>query len=102
MSRKTFTKDFKLQIVQELQAGKTAAQISQEHNIKEDLAWAWRHKYNKDPIHAFGGKGNPSTQQTREGQLVAKIGQLYLENDFLKKVNSDLQARFVELKKNVK
>lgn len=100
MQKRKFTKDFKLRILQELQTGKTAAQLSREHDIKEQLISKWRREFNKNPDYAFNGSGKPSKQETREAQLERKIGQLYLENEFLKKVNANLQTRFAELKKN--
>lgn len=102
MGKKTFTKDFKLQVLQELQTGKTTQQLAQEHNIKQELIWAWRRAYSKDPVHAFAGKGNSVREEARNAELERKIGQLYLQVEFLKKVNADLQAMLVEVKKNTR
>ena len=102
MGKKTFTKEFKMQVVQEVLAGKRPSELAREHDLKIDAICRWRKAFEQNPQHAFAGKGFPSTQETKEAQLERKIGQLYLENEFLKKVNADLQAMLVEAKKNGK
>ena len=44
-----------------------------------------RRQYRKDPQNAFSGAGKPSSQDARIADLERTIGQLYLENAFLKK-----------------
>ena len=44
-----------------------------------------RRQYRKDPQNAFSGAGKPSSQDARIADLERTIGQLYLENSFLKK-----------------
>lgn len=102
MNRKHFTKEFKLAILQELESGKTAAQIGSEHDIKDDLIWNWKREYNKDPQHAFAGKGNYVKEEARNAALERKIGQQTMEIDFLKRVNANLQEHLVESKKNAR
>jgi len=102
MSKKTFSKEFKLQVVQQLQTGKSVEQVARDNDLKQELVWAWRRAYNKDPVNAFAGKGNAASMETRNAELERKIGQLYLQVEFLKKVNADLQALLVQSKKNGK
>lgn len=99
MKRRRFSKEFKLQVLQELQSGKTAAQVCRSHDLKEMLVSKWKREYERDPLHAFSGNGNPSTQETKEAELERKVGQQAMEIDFLKRVNTNLQARLAELKK---
>ncbi len=54
MQKKTFSKEFKLEILQELVSGKTTTQISLEQGIKKSLIWTWKREYNKNPEHALG------------------------------------------------
>ncbi len=99
MTGRNFTKEFKLQVVQELLSGKPVVEVCREHNIYASLACRWRKEHQQNPEDAFEGRGNPSSEGTRNAELERKIGQLYLENDFLKRVNSVLQQKLVESKK---
>jgi len=100
MEKRQFTKEFKVRVMQELAAGRSPADICREHEIKPDAISRWKKEYARDPEHAFSGKGNPSTMEARNAELERKIGQLYLENEFIKKVNTKLQALLAEVKKN--
>ena len=42
-------------------------------------------QYSADPQNAFSGPGRASTQEAKIADLERTIGQLYLENSFLKK-----------------
>lgn len=99
MNRRNFSREFKLKVLGELEAGRPAAELCREYELRHDLIYRWRREYRENPEHAFAGKGNPSTEETKVAQLERKIGQLYLENEFIKKVNTDLQARLAEVKK---
>lgn len=102
MGKKMFTKEFKMQVVHELLAGKRPTELAREHDIKIDAICRWRKAFEQNPQHAFAGNGNPSTQETKEAQLERKIGQLTMEMDFIKKVNANLQKALAESKKNAK
>ena len=99
MQKRSFSKKFKLHVLQELQSGKNISEICREHELKSTLVCRWRREYEKNPQHAFNGKGNPSREDTKIAKLERTIGQLYLQLDFVKKVNNNLQARLTELKK---
>jgi len=99
MGKRKFSREFKLQVLQELDSGKAPAQVCREHDLKIDAVCRWRKEYRDNPEHAFSGRGNPSTQETKVAQLERKIGQLYMENEFIKRVNANLQSRLSELKK---
>lgn len=100
MGNTRFTREFKISIVQALESGRTTNELAREHGITQSLIRGWKRQYKKDPLHAFSGQGNPSSTDARNAELERKIGQLYLENEFIKKVNTNLQARLAELKKN--
>lgn len=101
MGKKKFSKDFKMQVLRELESGKTPIEISREKQIHSSLIRRWKMEYKRDPEHAFSGKGNPSKENTVIAQLERKIGQLYLQNEFLKKAVDTLQARLAEARKGV-
>lgn len=99
MEKRRFTKELKVLVMQELASGKPSADICREHEIKADAISRWKKEYERNPDHAFAGRGNPVTIEARNAELERKIGQLYLENEFIKKVNAKLQTRIAELKK---
>lgn len=99
MQRRRFTKEFKLSVLRELETGKTASQICREHELKDELFSRWKREYSHDPQYAFAGKGRPSKEVTRNAELERKIGQLYLENEFLKKAVNTLQQKLAETRK---
>jgi transposase len=96
MSRK-FTAAFKFEIVRQLQAGeKRLAQLCREHDLDPGMVRSWRTSVEKRGAAAFprsdGGEpaplGPPTTlaaAEARIGDLERLVGQLTLENDFLKK-----------------
>jgi len=99
MQKRKFSREFKLQVVQELLSGRVPIEVAREHDLKVDIVCRWRKEYLHDPQLAFSGRGNPCKEDTKYAQLERKIGQLYLENEFLKRVNNNMQARLADLKK---
>ena len=100
MVRKEFTKEFKLQIMQELETGKRPSELAREHGIKDEAICRWKKEYSKNSELAFAGKGFPAREETKTARLEQKIGQLTMEIDFVKRVNVVLQKNLVEVKKN--
>lgn len=96
MKRKTFSKEEKLAVVHELQSGKTVAQVCREHEIKFDMAYRWRNEYERNPVHAFAGHGKACTLEARNAELERTVGKLYLQVEFLKKVQEALQERLAQ------
>ena len=85
--------------MQEVLSGKTAAEVCREHELQSGLICRWRKEYQENPGVAFAGKGVASNEESRNAVLERKIGQLYLENDFLKRINTVLQQKLGEIKK---
>ena len=85
-SRRAFTREFKLAAVKELDSGKPAGYVARRLEIKPGLLYRWRRELKKHPTKAFSGQGNKMLADTREAELERKIGQLTMENDFLKKL----------------
>ncbi|KAF5424048.1 MAG: transposase [Methanosarcinales archaeon] len=94
--RRTYTREFKLQIVRECENSKAMAQLSRQHGIHPSLITRWKKEYRDDPENAFSGKGNIYKEDARLGELERVIGQLYAENSFLKKALSNLEMRLQE------
>src|SRR4051812_31996004 len=93
LKRRRFTKEFKLQVVREIEAGKTPAQVAREHEIHPTLIRKWRRQHQRYAERAFAGNGHVYTDEARRAELERMIGQLTMENAFLKKVLLRLEAR---------
>lgn len=57
MKRRRFTREFKLEILRELES-KTQAQVCREHELVPNVVSRWRKAYNSNPHQAFSGNGN--------------------------------------------
>ena len=82
--KRTFSKEFKRQVVEELLSGiATRAQISRKHNLSGGLITHWKEQYEQ------GKLGNEPTQEAalkeRIKELECMIGRLAMDNDILKK-----------------
>lgn len=91
IKRRQFTKEFKLQVLQEIQAGKTVAQAAREYQIHPTLIGKWRSSEEKYGERAFAGNGHAYTEDARVAELERVIGQLTVENLFLKKGLTKMQ-----------
>jgi transposase len=91
--RRQFTKEFKLQVLREVAAGKTLAQAAREHAVHPNLIGKWRQQLESHGDKAFAGNGQAYTQEAKIAELERLIGQLTIENAFLKKVLAGWEAR---------
>ena len=83
--RKQYSREFKIQVLREIENGTPVSQLSRQHGIHESLIHKWKRQYNADPQNAFSGPGRASTDEAKIAELERSIGKLYLENEFLKK-----------------
>jgi transposase len=86
MSRRVFTRDFKIAAVKELESGKPLGHVARRLEVSPTTLHRWRREFKKQPTKAFSGHGKRMLAESREGELERKIGQLTMENDFLKKL----------------
>jgi transposase len=84
-TRRIFSRELKLQIAKELDGSKTLAQVAREYEIHHSVARRWYRDYQKYGDNAFQGNGQTYKEDARIASLERKIGQLSIENDFLKK-----------------
>src|SRR5438046_101977 len=61
LKRRQFTKEFKLQVIHEVQAGKTLAQAAREHEVHASTIIDWRKSHEKYAERAFQGNGRSYT-----------------------------------------
>ena len=93
LKRRRFTREFKLQILREVDAGKTIASVCREQEIHPNLVGKWRKEHAKYAGEAFAGNGRLYKEEAKIAQLERMVGRLAMENDFLKKVLSRLEAQ---------
>ena len=86
MSRRVFTREFKLAAIKELESGKPLGYVARRLEVNPNTVHRWQREFKNQPIKAFSGKGKRMVVESREAELERKIGQLTMENDFLKKV----------------
>ena len=96
--RPTYTKEFKLAILAQVNNGIPVAQIARENGLNPQLVFKWKSDFLEDPEKAFAGPGNPYKDQARIAELERMVGRLYSENEFLKKTLSALKERMDEKK----
>lgn len=89
--RRTFSRDFKLEVVREVEAGKSQAQVAREHQINANLLSRWCRQHRRYKDKAFSGNGRPHTDEARIAALERMVGRLTMENDLLKKVLQKLE-----------
>ena len=100
MPGRTFTPEFKLSVVKELESGaKRPAQLCREHEIDESVITRWRKTYREQGEAAFhqprAAPNQPNEVEALErrvSELERLAGQLALENSVLKRA-LDLSRR---------
>ncbi len=93
--RRTFTKEFKLSVVQELEAT-SLAEVCRAHSVSPSVLSRWKREYDENPKEAFSGHGNIWKEDARISQYERLVGQLYAENAFLKKALDTLKQHLAE------
>ena len=86
LKRRIFTKDFKQQILHQVQAGKSIAQAARENELHPNLIAKWQKLHEQYAQNAFQGNSHAYTQEARIAELERLIGQQTVEIVFLKKV----------------
>ena len=87
-SRRKFTADFKAKVVIEaLKERNTAEELSKKYEIHPTQINAWKREFLSKAAALFSDKyeNEDKQQESDKEKLYAQIGQLKVENDFLKK-----------------
>lgn len=92
-TRRHFSREFKIQVLREVEAGKSLAQASREHEIHPNQIRQWQEQQRKYGEHAFAGNGKSYTQEAQIAELERALGQMTMENRLLKKVLTRLESR---------
>ena len=91
LSRAVYTRDLKIAAMRALDAGSTGGEIARKYQLSPKLLERWRGEWRAKGELAFPGIGRrgadlPALDDARRiAELERKIGQLTMENDFLKK-----------------
>ena len=84
LSRRHFTREFKLGAVRRVEQGASIAAIARALEIKPKLLHRWCEEFRRGPESAFPGRGQPRWPKDRAAELERKIGQQAVEIDFLR------------------
>jgi transposase-like protein len=84
LSRRQFTREFKLAALQRLESGASVAEVARAFEVNPNVLHRWRREFRQGPGNAFPGLGKRRWEEGPVAQLERKIGQQALEIDFLK------------------
>jgi transposase-like protein len=84
LSRRRFTREFKIAAVRRLQRGESVAAVARALEVNPSVLHRWQQEFRQEPKKAFPGSGRRGTEPDRVAQLERKVGQQALEIDFLK------------------
>jgi transposase-like protein len=91
LSRAVYSRDLKIAAMRALDAGATQREIARKYQLSPKLIERWRAEWRAKGELAFPSNGrrglaDPAVDDARRiAELERKIGQLTMENDFLKK-----------------
>ena len=91
LSRAVYSRDLKISTMRAWDAGSSAGEIARKYQLSPKLLERWRGEWRAKGEAAFPGLGRrsdhlPALDDARRiAELERKIGQLTMENDFLKK-----------------
>jgi transposase len=90
LSRAVYTRDLKIATMRALDSGSTTGEVARKYQLSPKLLERWRGEWRAKGESAFPGLGRRASlpaldDDRRMAELERKIGQLTMENDFLKK-----------------
>ena len=83
LSRRQFTREFKLAAVRRLEAGVSLAEVARGAEVNPNVLRRWRREFRQAPGNAFPGNGQQRWSEGRVAELERKIGQQVVEIHFL-------------------
>jgi transposase len=84
LSRRQFTKEFKLAAVRRLEQGVSIGEAARALEVSPNVLQRWRREFRQGPGNVFPGNGKQRWSEGRIAELERKVGQQTLEIDFLK------------------
>ena len=83
--RRTFSREFKLEAVRQLEGGRRVSELARELGIQETVLRRWRKEMAVDEETAFPGNGRRLEPEDELERLRKEVAQLRMERDFLKR-----------------
>ncbi len=84
-TRRQFSRDFKLEAVRQLEAGRRLAELARELGVHATVLRRWKDQVAVDAPTAFPGNGRMREPEEEVRRLQRENAQLRAERDFLKK-----------------
>jgi transposase len=97
VKRNNFSKELKLKVLREAEI-KPVSEVCRENNVSSKSVYRWRKEQQQYPKEAFKGQGNMYKLEAKLAEKDRLIGQLYAENDLLKKAITSAQKKRAEEK----
>jgi transposase len=90
LARRVYDRELKIAAMREIDTGRTVGEVARQLELSPNLLERWRGEWRARGEAAFPGVGQRGvspvlTELQRIAELERKIGQLAMENDFLKK-----------------
>ena len=98
LSRRQFTKEFKLAAVRRLEQGVSIGEAARALEVNPNVLHRWRREFRQGPGNVFPGNGKQRWSEGRIAELERKVGQQTLEIDFLKGCLQRIEAPFLKIK----
>ena len=92
LKRRQFTREFKLQVIREVEAGKPVAQVARTHRVHPTQVGKWQQLHRRYAAEAFAGNGRAYQDEAKVAELERMVGQLTMENALLKKALLQLEG----------
>ena len=86
-TRRKFTGAFKAQVaIEALKERKSLAELSKHFEVHPNMISKWKKEFLENSANVFDQQSKETEAEIDVDKLYAKIGQLEIENDFLKKI----------------
>ena len=85
-TRRKFTGAFKAKVaIEALKERESLAELSKHFKVRPNIISKWKREFLQNSSHVFDQQSKETEKEVDVEKLYAKIGQLEIENDFLKK-----------------
>ena len=86
LKRRQYTKEFKLEVLRELESGLPLSQVAREQSVSAKLIVRWQEEYAEYGEEAFSGNGRSYKDQARIAELEERSGRQTLEVIYLQRL----------------
>lgn len=93
LKRRQFTREFKLMVIRDVEAGKSQAEIARQYQINHSTIRQWVSRYGRNPGTLLDPDKSSTKETARMAEMERLVGRLSLENDILKKALQRLEAQ---------